>query len=158
METETIVTAEQRQKEIKSREDLHERAARRTQEEKEKLIGQLSVRDRLMRRLHHKTFKTILEDDLGEFIIETRLMTSTERLEALKFNEQLRKSEGNVEEYGKAMSGFKSLVKEICATPGLEEYWDSGESSDDVVVSVIMNALYGSIEAVGDSVGSFRKK
>ena len=152
------ITAEQRAEEIEAREIYQEDTDRRFKEEKDKLRSTLPVRERLMRRLRHKTFKTVLEDDLGEFAIETRLMTSNERLEALRFNDQLRTSEGDISEYSKALQGFKGILKDVCRTPGLEEYWDSDEVSDDVIVAVIMNAVYGSIEAVGDSVGAFRKK
>ncbi len=158
MESDPIVTAEQRENEIKTRDNHQKDIEKHTQEEKDVLIKTLSVRDRLQRRLQTKTYKTELQDDLGVFVIETRLMTSEERLNALRFNAQLRNSEGDIEEYSKAIQGFKGVLKDVCRTPGLEEYWDSDDVSDDVIVAVIMNAVYGSIEAVGDSVSSFRKK
>ena len=158
METETIVTPTQRKQEIESRKAHQKDVEQHTQKEKDNLIQTLSIRDRLQRRLKTKTYKTELEDDLGVFIIETRLMTSEERLNALRFNAKLRTSEGDIDEYSKALQGFKGILKDVCRTPGLEEYWDSDEVSDDVIVAVTMNAVYGSIEAVGDSVGAFRKK
>ena len=152
------ITSEQREQEIKDRDDFKDMTEAQKAKAKDDLIATLSVRDRLQRRLRTKTYKTKLEDDLGPFVIETRLMTSEERLNALRFNAQLRKSEGDIDEYSKALQGFKGILKDICLTPGLDEYWDSPEVSDDVIVAVIMNAVYGSIEAVGDSVSSFRKE
>ena len=151
--------------EAKRREILEEREAlkRKFEENEERLrrevLSMLSVKDRLMRRLRTKTIKTVLEDDLGEFTIETRLMTSGERYRALQLNKMLRESEGDPEKYAKAINGFKELLVDLCVTPGLdEEFWMSDNVSDDVIIAVILNTLYGSIKLVGDAVASFRPK
>ena len=144
---------------LEEREGLKDKVEADEAAEKARLIAELSVKDRLMRRLKVKTFKTVFSDDLGEFTVETRLMTSGERYRALHYNDILAKSEGDAEKYAEAIKGFKELLKDICVTEGLdEEFWESDAVSDDVVIALVMNTLYGSIESVGEAIGSFRKE
>jgi len=146
------------EKNVEARKRIIKAVEKTEEKEAVDLAAQLSVRDRLMRRLQTKTFKTVLEDDLGEFTIETRLMTSGERFRALQYNKAMAEAGNDLEKYAKAIAGFKRLCSEIVVTPGLEGFWEGDDVSDDVVIAVVLNALYGSITAAGDSIGSFRKE
>jgi len=125
--------------------------------EKDKLRNQLSIRDRLMRRQEKKSFSVTFEDDLGEFQIKTRMMTSAERQMTFELNQKLTESESDPDLYQDAMGEFKDLAKRICITSGLEEYWEEN-ASDDISVGLVMNTLRASIEAVGAAMTSFRVK
>uniref|UniRef100_A0A6M3MBA3 Uncharacterized protein n=1 Tax=viral metagenome TaxID=1070528 RepID=A0A6M3MBA3_9ZZZZ len=129
-------------------------------EEKESidLATQLTIRDRLMRRAEKTTFETMFEDDLGEFAVETRLMTSSERMKALKLNQMLGQGQEDLTKYEDAINGLKELAAEICVTPGLDEYLRSDDVSDDVLVAMVLRTVYGTLEKVGESTTSFRKK
>lgn len=121
------------------------------------IAAQLSIRDRLMRRTEKTTFKTVFEDDLGDFIVETRLMTSSERRDALKFNQMLGQGREDLNKYDEAIKGLKGLAAEICVTPGLDEYLRSDDVGDDVLVALVLRSVYGTLEKVGEAT-SFRKE
>lgn len=129
-------------------------------EEKESidLAAQLNIRDRLMRRAEKTTFETMFEDDLGEFAVETRLMTSSERMKALNLNKMLGQGREDLTKYEDAINGLKELAAEICVTPGLDEYLRSDDVSDDILVAMVLRTVYGTLEKVGESTTSFRKK
>ena len=122
------------------------------------LATQLSIRDRLMRRAEKTTFETVFQDDLGDFAVETRLMTSSERVRALKLNQMLGQGQEDLNKYEDAINGLKELAAEICVTPGVDEYLKSDNVSDDVVVAMVIRTVYGTLETVGESITSFRKK
>jgi len=118
---------------------------------------QLSVRDRLMLRLTLKTVKTVFEDDLGEFEVETRLMTVAERAKAVQYNQLLSRSAEDAENYGKAIQGFKELLRELLITD-LGDYLDSDAVMDDVVIALAMGTLRATMASVGEAIGSFRQE
>lgn len=121
------------------------------------IAAQLTIRDRLMRRTEKTTFKTIFEDDLGEFVVEARLMTSSERREALRLNQMLGQGHTDLAKYEEAIKGLKDIAAEICVTPGLDEYLRSDDVGDDVVVALVLRSVYGTLEKVGEAT-SFRKE
>ena len=125
--------------------------------EQEKLVQHLTVKDRLMRRLRANRIPTILKDDLGEFTIYSRMITSGERARATKYNKMWGQAQETPEKYGEAVDGFRELAKDISI--GLDaDFWDSEAVSDDVIIAFILNALQGTAKAIGDSVTSFRPK
>ena len=150
------VTAEQRQREIEARERFKEEVAEHPKREREELERQLSVADRLMRRTHLARFKTVFQDDLGDFAIETRQMTSGERFRAVKLNNQLAQSEKAPEKYAEAVEGFKQLAKEITLTPDMDAYYDGDQVSDDIVIAVVSRTFQGTMRLVGEAITSFR--
>jgi len=137
---------------LKSRVDADEENARR------RLAAQFTIAERLMRRVQVTRFKTVFEDDLGEFPIETRQMTGSERYRALGLNQMLSQSGEDVEKYAEAINGFKQLVAELCITPGVAEYLQSDDVSDDVVIALVMNTLRQSMRLVGEAITSFRSQ
>ncbi|HUW44776.1 MAG TPA: hypothetical protein VMW50_03180 [Dehalococcoidia bacterium] len=126
-------------------------------EESADTAAQLSIRDRLMRRTEKTVFKTVFRDDLGDFAVETRLMTSSERSDALRMNQMLGQGREDLSKYDEAIKGLKELAAEICVTPGLDEYLRSGDVGDDVVVAMVLRSVYGTLEKVGEAT-SFRKE
>jgi len=139
------------------RQGLEEKFERHEEAEREKLIRNLGVKDRLMRRLKTNRIPTVLRDDLGEFTIYSRMMTSGERARATHYNKMWGQAKENPDKYGEAVDGFRELAKEIGL--GLDaDFWDSEAVSDDVIIAFILNALQGTAKAIGDSITSFRPK
>jgi len=150
------VTAEQRHREIEGRELFGKEVVERGEREKEELKLHLSVADRLMRRAQSARFKTVFQDDLGDFAVETRQMTSGERWRAVELNNQLAQSEKAPEKYAEAVEGFKQLAKEITLTPGMDAYYDGDQVSDDIVIAVVSRTFQGTMRLVGEAITSFR--
>jgi len=122
-------------------------------EERKELIRSLTIRDRLMRRVKSTRIPLRLKDDLGEFTIYSRLLTSGERVRVFHCNSLLR----DPEKYDEALAGFRELAKEIDVTEGLgPDFWDSLDVSDDVVIGFVLNAWAGTNAKIGESITSFR--
>jgi len=154
-----LITAEQRMREIAHRQEVDAMAAKLEGDKKSAVASNLAVRDRLMRRLNQVRIATPFHDDLGDFNIETRLMTSSERERFMRLNQMLAEAKGSPEKYGDAMKGLKSLVGNLCLTEGLgKRYWESGEPSDDVVLTVMLNTFNAAGQVVLEGLESFRKK
>ena len=154
----------QRYKELfergKLQQNFEDSEIRKMEDTNRLLVENLSVADRLMRRVEHVTFKSYFLDDVGDICIKTRLMTSTERFRAFslykKFGEL--KDNRSTENYQKVLTKMKELAAEVTVTPGMSAYFKSKKVSDDVIIVLIINSLFGSIEAVGNQIRSFRKK
>ncbi len=127
--------------------------------EREELVRSLSTRDRLMRRVKTTKIPLKLKDDLGEFTIYSRLLTSGEREKAFHYNALLAQSQQKPDKYGEALKGFQELAKDISVTDGLGlDFWDSPDVSDDVIIGFVLNALAGTNSKVGESISSFRSQ
>lgn len=137
------------------------------------LQEQLTVRDRLLARTRRKTVTTeldVLDDDekvIDTIEIETRMMTTSERVRATNYLEKLKAfapkegvdmSDRSFGPYNEIMSGFSELLAEIVVTPGLRDYFLNGEATEDILMGVATNALVSSVESTGDEVERFRKK
>lgn len=147
----------ERKRQVEENQGLEEKYDKHEEAERENLIRNLGVRDRLMRRLKANRIPTILKDDLGEFTIYSRMITSGERARATKYNKMWGQAQETPEKYGEAVDGFRELAKDISI--GLDaDFWDSEAVSDDVIIAFILNALQGTAKAIGDSVTSFRPK
>jgi hypothetical protein len=151
---------ERRRRILREREDLR----RHFEENEERLIreviSRLSIKDRLMRRLQTRTIKTDLEDDLGPFTIQTRLMTSEEMARALELDKMLREAGENPEKYLEAMKGFRELLDDLCVTPDLGPgFWTDPDcpATDDVVVAIVLNTAAGAAVALGEAIRDVRK-
>jgi hypothetical protein len=113
-----------------------------------------------MRRLQTRTIKTVLEDDLGPFTIQTRLMTSEEMARALELDKMLREAGENPEKYLEAMKGFRELLDDLCVTPDLGPgFWTDPDcpATDDVVVAIVLNTAAGAALALGEAIRDVRK-
>jgi hypothetical protein len=151
------ISAEQRLHQVKARDEMLAEAEKLTEDEKKTLAEHLSTRDRLMRRLYKRKVITTFKDDLGDFTVETRLLTGKERARFLDFNKQLSEAASDADKYNAAMTGLKELAADISLTSGLErEFWLGDEVSDDVVLTIILNTFNGAAQAVREGVASFR--
>ena len=151
------ITREEREAEVKAREDMITSTETMTEDEKKELAANLAMRDRLMRRLRVRKVTTVLSDDIGEIRLETRLLTGKERAKFLGFNKQLSEAANDADKYNAAMAGLKELAADINLTPDLDRgYWIGDEVSDDVVLTVILNTFNGAAQAVREGVASFR--
>lgn len=137
---------------------LKDRVDRDERKQRDEIAAQFTVAERLMRRVQVTRFKTVFDDDLGEFPVETRQMTSGERFRAVQLTQKLAESSENVERYAEAIKGFKELAAELCVTPGMGEYLGSDDVGDDVIIAIVRNTLQGSMRLVGEALTSFRKE
>lgn len=153
-----LITREQREREIQERVAFKQGQIIKHDKLSDELRQSLSVADRLMRRADLAKFKTIFTDDLGDFVIETRQLTSSERLQAVTLNNMLAESDKIPEKYMEAIDGFKKLAKEITLTPGMDTYYDSDQVSDDVLIAVVYRTFTGTMQFVGEAITSFRAK
>lgn len=122
------------------------------------LVAILSVKDRLMRRLKVETVKTVLEDDLGEFTIETRLMTTGEIRKALELDEMY--SSGDPSQMMEAHRGFSEILDEICVTTGFEPgFWASPDCPAEPAVkaAIVTRSAVASAD-IGRRISSFRSQ
>jgi len=138
------------------REDLKRRYEEDEARLRHELVSRLGVRDRLMRRLETETVKTTLQDDLGDFEIETRLMTIGEIQRALELDKMY--TSGDVDQMMKAHKGFGELLDEICVTPGLGDgFWSSPDCpAEPAVKSAIVARTAVQSADVGRRISSFR--
>jgi len=125
---------------------------------KAQIAAGMTIAERLMREVQVTQFKTVFEDDLGDFPIETRQMTSDERSRAMLLMQQLAQaeSEDDAEKYGETVKAFGKFAAELCVTPGMTEYLQSDDVSDDVVIALVLNTLTQSMGLVREAIISFR--
>lgn len=122
------------------------------------IVVRLSIRDRLMRRLEAETVKTVLQDDIGDFEIETRLMTTGEIQRALMLDKMF--SSGDADKFMEAVKGYSELLDEICVTPSLSGgFWTASDCPAEpaVKVAIVMNTALRSAD-IGRRVSSFRRQ
>jgi len=141
---------------LAEREDLKRRYEEDEARLRHELVSRLGVRDRLMRRLETETVKTTLSDDLGDFEIETRLMTIDEIQRALEIDKMY--TSGDPEKLMEAHRGFSKLLDEICVTPGLGDgFWSSPDCpAEPAVKSAIVARTAVQSADVGRRISSFR--
>ena len=141
---------------------LEERAELRRRFEKDdaqlraQLAAGMSIRDRLMRRLETETVKTRLRDDLGEFEIETRLMTIGEIQRAIELDKMY--SSGDAEKMIEALEGFSEILDEICVVTGLGDgFWTDPDCPAEPAVKAAIVTRTAVVSAdIGRRVNSFR--
>lgn len=158
----------------KNRETL-ERLEKAEQRDEEKdsaeLAAQLSIRERLMRRLKSNKVKVTFNDDLGPFDIEVRLLSPNEqtivsdtRIKLLRFREELAKAPRDISEIQKLekrgnelLQELYKLVAEICVDKTLDfTYWKQGKGFNiDVPMKILNDAVLASQRTEADT-ASFR--
>jgi hypothetical protein len=137
------------------------------------LAAQMSVRERLMRRLKSNTVKIPFQDDLGEFNVEARLLSPDEqktigdyRIQLLKFREELQKAPTDIKELIKLekrgaelVQSIYELVADICIDKTLDfQYWKDGKGFNiDVPMRIINDVLIASQRTEADT-AKFRPK
>lgn len=152
-----LITWEQREAEIASRQAFEVEVAQREAERKRQLAAMLSIKQRLMRRLEHNVIITMLQDDLGDFPVTTRFMSNAEIDVAKKF-EELASGDPTGEGYFKAMKGFRELLDDITITPELQGgFWSASDCPADpaAVMAIVLRTMRETITAIG-AASSFR--
>ena len=153
-----VITAEQREAEIKDREDFKKNIEAGKRRRREELRMSLSIADRLMRRTQLARFQILFQDDLGDFSIETRQMTSRERFRTTELTNLLDQSEKETKKYTEAIEGLRQLAKEITLTPGMDDYYDSDQVTDEVVLLLVLRTFRGTLKMGGDAITFFREE
>jgi len=151
-----MTVEEERRQILAERESLKQKFEEDDARLRAEIVARLSVRDRLMRRLRAETVKTTLRDDLGEFTIETRLMTAGEIRRALKLDKLY--SSGDSEKMMEAHRGFSELLDELCVTPGFPPgFWTSEDCPAEPAVKAAIVARTAVQSAdIGRRISSFR--
>jgi len=148
------VSAEQRIKQLEERQELMTSTETLTEEEKQDLVKNLSVRDRLMRRQSKTRIKTVVKDDLGEFSIETRNLTTTEWDRAVALNEVLGSNKGDLKAYRKSLDDIREFLNGVTITQGID--WNLPEISDDIVIMTLTNTFLATTNATKEALANFR--
>jgi len=133
-------------------------------EDAKKLAENLTIQQRLMRRLHTRTAKIPLQDDLGEFYVEVHLLSPAEQEEIRGFyqkltavSEDLDKAIANPNEKlikqltrksTKLLDKLYHYAESVCVDPSLNyEFWKTGEgflaSDPSRIVSETLMASQG---------------
>lgn len=154
-----MVTVEERRRQIRDREEMLRNTETLTEEEKASLREQLSVRDRLMLRLKSTRIPVTFRDPLGDFTVEVRLMTASERDRFIRYNALIEQGKTFPEKLVEGLTGLKALAGDICVTEGLDAaYWGGPDVSDDVVMSVCIASWAGVARDVREQIDRFRPK
>ena len=101
-----------------------------------------------------------MQDDAGDFVVETRIMTSDERYRGLKAIEKMATSPKEDRAMGFA-DAFKTLaetVEGIVVTEGMKGYFTGPDSTDDVILHLFMSTLEQTMKMAGGSIESFLKE
>ena len=160
-----------------NKEKLEKLASEGNKEAQMELAESLSVRDRLLRRLEKNTVFVPFTDDLGEFLIEIKLLNPKE-LDAVgkmygklvrhqikakqlgigKAKENTEKQDTLIAEGNAIMGELYGWVQQICVDQSLtKEYWEEGVSfTIDVPLALLRIAMAESQKAATD-IRSFRK-
>lgn len=139
---------------------LRARAAADLTDEDKEIIQNLSIRERLMRRSGMTRIETVMQDDAGDIVVETRVMTSDERYRGLKAIEVMAtsKKEDRAIGFADAFKTLSEIVEGIVVTEGMEGYFTGPDSTDDVVLHLFMSTLEETMKLAGGSIESFLKK
>lgn len=140
--------------------ELQKRAAADQATDDEGIIADISIRDRLMRRSTRVHIKNVMADDAGDFIVETRIMTSDERYRGLKAIENMASSKDSERavDFAEAFKTLAEIVEDIVVTEGLEGYFTGPDVTDDVILFLFMNTLEQTMKRAGGSIESFLEK
>jgi hypothetical protein len=149
-----VISKEQREQEIKSREEMMTNAETMTEDEKKQLVEGMSVRDRLMRMVPASRVKTVIKDDLGDFVIVTRTLTSMEGDVAASLTERLSQSKGDLKVAREIFTEMRDFLGNVTVTPGVD--WGNPIIQDHVVTHVFLNTLTSTSKSAQEGLASFR--
>lgn len=160
-----------------NKEELEKLAEEGDKEAQMELAKALTIRERLLRKLEKNTVFVPFTDDLGEFLIEIKLLnpkdldavgklygklltyrTKAKQLALSKDKENAEKQDALIQE-GKAIMGeLYGWVQQICVDSTLtKEYWEDGtEFTIDVPLALLRIAMAESQKTATD-IRSFRK-
>jgi len=154
----TEITREQRADQLRAREEYKKDVEKRRNDLASRDFTELSIAEKLMRRTFDTKVKHIFMHPEGDIVVETRILSSTERRLAISLSQEMGKTENDTDKYDEVLERIKAFVKGIIVTEGVNDYLESPLCTDDVPISLMMNTLFKTISMVGDSVESFRKQ
>ena len=151
-----VTSAEQRIKELQDRDAMLEEADKLTEDQKNDLIKNLSIRDRLMRRFEVHKIKAVIKDEFGEFTIETRQLTSEEMDNAQELNAKIADAKSDRAKYREALNAVRDWLPEFTITPGIK--WKDPKVTDDVVMVVFLSIIFGTTNRIKEGISTFRQE
>ncbi len=122
-------------------------------------INELTVRERLMRRVKHVIVEVMFEDDLGKFPIKCRLLTDHEQHTIIKWQEKLLNLRKNPnvksEEFDQVTSNFYEVLaypNGVCVDETLDlEFWKQGNYGIDVPLKIIREVIESSNKTIQEA-------
>jgi len=145
-------------KKEKKKLSLEELAAADEAKERGDLIANLTVRDRLMRRLRNIVVPVEFKDDLGVFTVKCRAMSQREQQGVIKLQGKTAGIKG-AEGYGEFMDELLKFIAYpdgVCLDPELNmEFWRNGDYAVTDLFKLLTNAIRGSTRDL-DKIRSFR--
>lgn len=148
-----LITKEQRELEMKDRAAVEEEFKAMEIDIKQELIKNLSIRDRLMRRLRHSRIPSFFKDDLGEFKIETRMLTGEERESAIDLNRALIEAGNDLLKTRETMKKIREFLATVSVTP---IDWLDTQLSEDVIMIVFLNTIARTTRSLMEEIDKFR--
>ena len=153
-------------------ESLQKLEAKDEQMEAVTVAEQLSIRDRLMRRLKSNTIKIAFDDREGEFFIETRFMSPDEQRRLSGYQTEMTRlkveidkgpSPDEIKVLGdrgmRVLDEIFGLVGDLCIDPSLNyDYWKAGVGYNlDVPMTILNQVLLASQQTEAET-ARFRRK
>jgi len=129
------------------------------QQEKE-LEKQLSIRERLMRRVKQANVTVSLTDDLGEFQIKCRFLREREQRVLVELAGKLAEVQ-TAKQYDAVMDELQKILaypEGVCREPELDlKFWKEGNYALNDMLKILIEASKQTGEAL-EEVKSFRRK
>ena len=131
-------------------------AEKEAKREKEELHKQLSIKERLLRRLRYRTVPVVFEDEGGEFTVEVRLLSPVDQRKLYQIQQELgrltkqivkanttKKQNAVQKKIEKLDDQTCEFMEKICVDPELnKEFWKRGEGySVDVPAKLIREVM-----------------
>ena len=130
------------------------------QREQKDLEKQLSVRERLMRRVGQTVVEVPFKDDLGEFKVKCRLLSEYEQRKLVLLGAEITKIE-TPEDYDKKMGDLKRFLaypSGVCLDPDLNlEFWKKGNYAMQDMLKIVTEVSKQTGQLVEET-RSFRNK
>lgn len=156
-----------------NKEELEKLAEKGDPDAKQNLAESLTIRDRLLRRLEKNTVLVPFNDDLGEFMVEVKLLNPKEldavgkmyakllgyRTKTQRLTKTDQPEQDNLIKEGEAiMDELYGWVEHVCVDSSLTlDYWKQGTSfTIDVPLALLRVAMAESQKTATD-IRSFRK-
>jgi len=137
------------EKNVEARKRIMEAVEKTEEKETVDLAAQLSVRDRLMRAQRQIVVETVLEDDLGEFTVRNRALTSSERKRLYELSALMQNNPKDMDAYGEAVEGYRAVLADTNLTETVD-WLDETVCGDALVIGFATYLLYGSMAKIAE--------
>lgn len=139
---------------------VYEKAREDEKRQEKELKKNLSIRERLMRRVKNVVVPVEFEDAQGKFTIPCRMMTENEQRTLMKLQDELQSIKG-AEQYGEfidAILNFVAYPDGICLDPELTlDFWKQGNYIFNDLMQILSRVISFTQERIKET-QSFRKK